>query len=804
MTATLPDWAPTLEPVLPLLLILAAAVVIVLLTAWTYAGSSAKSRKARYVLIGLRLLALLVAVLVIARPTWVFKEHLRRPGKLVVLLDSSRSMQVKDEEPEGTSRWLATLKEWTDLKDQIQVWEKDYQLRVIALAFDSIVREVKEDLQPEGLNTGLLTAVEQALEKHKPTDATQGEQLLGVIVLSDGRDNIGRPTVDALSAKLEGNRVKLHSIAMGRPGATDTLFDIAATNIVAPKLARVKDRIQVRGEIQANRAVNQELEAYLLIDGKPALQAEGDRVGQPVVTRIKPRKPSETIRVEFPACRLPDAAGDYRMSLFVKPLAGEASEANNESSTYVTLSKDGLSVLYFDKYRPWEPKFLQRALKGDDRISLEFSNAGAGSAAWRRDVRNAIQTRAYDVFIIGDVPASRFENQGEEGESILALMAKAVTERGAGLIMIGGYDSFADGGWDRTPLAEILPVKMDQRGQLEGAIGNQRDIKFKPSEEALTGQLYSFPLKLDSDPIKNREWWAKLPALDGGSKVGTLKVGAAKLVESERGEILLAAHNISKGRSAVLAVDTTWRWVKPGPSRGAPGGAPGIPAAQELSLSESTEAHLRFWRQLILWLGKQEVSGQGLTLELASRRVMAGKELSFTVQAREVTPGGVKDDPRPLEGAEYTVEVIRPNKDKEPISVAPLGDVDAKSRGIFWKTDEPGEYEVVASARYNGKEIGTAKARFMSVRDDSETLNQAANHTLLEQLSSASGGTFKLHGGLREIIEKISNDPANMEEKRTRFPEWQEPSNTRQGILFLLFVFFIIVEWVLRRVWGLV
>ena len=31
---------------------------------------------------------------------------------------------------------------------------------------------------------------------------------------------------------------------------------------------------------------------------------------------------------------------------------------------------------------------------------------------------------------------------------------------GAGLMMIGGYDSFGPGGWGNSPLAELLPVEM--------------------------------------------------------------------------------------------------------------------------------------------------------------------------------------------------------------------------------------------------------------------------------------------------------------------------------------------------------
>ncbi len=92
----------------------------------------------------------------------------------------------------------------------------------------------------------------------------------------------------------------------------------------------------------------------------------------------------------------------------------------------------------------------------------------------------------------------------------------------------------------------------------------------------------------------------------------------------------------------------------------------------------------------------------------------------------------------------------------------------------------------------------------MSTRDDSETLNQSANHLLMEQLASSTGGSFRLHGGLRDVIEKVANDPANMDEKRLRFPEWQEPSNSRQGVMFALFVLCIILEWILRRWHGMV
>src|SRR5207302_128345 len=51
-------------------------------------------------------------------------------------------------------------------------------------------------------------------------------------------------------------------------------------------------------------------------------------------------------------------------------LDGEVNEANNEMSTFVTVTKEGLSVLLVDKPRAWEPQLLCEALRKDARIRL--------------------------------------------------------------------------------------------------------------------------------------------------------------------------------------------------------------------------------------------------------------------------------------------------------------------------------------------------------------------------------------------------------------------------------------------------
>ncbi len=781
------EFVPTVEPVWPLLAISSAAALLIGITYWTYQGMRPAKGGKVWVLVLLRLLALGVACLALVRPTWVYREVVRQPVTLVVLVDGTKSMLVKDEL--ALSRFEALRRDIQAARDLIRELQEERGVQIVFYQFDTQLRELKLDEEPKGERSAVLSAAHDAYEHHKPFDSDKSTPLLGIILMSDGRDNVGKPPLETLVAKLARAPCPVYTIGFGHPGGSELQPDLIAQSIQAPGIARIKDRLGVKGAIQAQRFVHQEVEVWLLIDGKPAMQA--DDPTKPVLIRVKPENAMQLIPVELPECKLPDKPGEVKLSLRAKPMPGELTDTNNEVSTYVTLTKEGLSVLYLEgKYRPWEPKFLSKVLKDDERITLYidhlFHNQGPEANRERQRLREALDQTAYDVIILGDIPASRFD------ADLLARIEKKV-EAGTGFLMIGGHDSFGSGGWARTPIEKLLPVELNVQGQLEGPGGNQRDVKLVPTEEGLK----HFAMRLESNPARNAEWWNKLTPLDGGNILGRLKPGADVLAYSDKREILLAIQEIAKGRTAALAVDTTWRWRRPGPPRDPKdANKPGV-------LSEGAEAHLRFWRQLILWLARQEDAGKSVRLELDHRRLAAGKEQGITVSARELTPGGARDQAKPLKDAEFTVKVRDPKGNEVPVVVTPEA-AEGKSRGVFWKTEEPGEYEVEASAKHQGADLGTAKARFMTYRDDSELMNRAANHGLLKQLSDTTGGKHSLHGGLKDLLQEI--DPQSITETTAlhRIPNWQEPSLGPPLVLFVLFVGLISAEWLLRRWWGLI
>jgi uncharacterized membrane protein len=791
-----------------------------------YQGVTEAQGVRTWILLAVRLGALLCALFVVLSPTWAYKEIDPTPSRVVILIDASRSMETQDEAPRHT-RWEAAMRDLEEAKATITELQEKYNVTVIIRSFDSRLQAFTEKTLPAGEATAVYRALEDAYAEGRE-GLRPGERLQGIILMSDGRDNVGQPLRDPVINKFRRGACPVHSIGYGQPGGSELQQDLVMAYIDAPSTARVKDRLVVRGVLQAQRFQNRRIDVWLYLDDKPAMEnAHGGLEGKPVKITIEPKSVSENIPFEMPAFRLPDAAGDYRLMLKAVPPPGEKelTDQNNIVSTYISLTKEGLSVMYFDKRR-YESRFLSEALKNDERISVFRAylaeDGGADAEKWRQQVRETLLKSDIDVFIIGDIPASRFGNSTAP-DSILNIIYQKVQVGGKGLLMIGGHESFANGGWDKTPLAipaggrqvptftELLPVEMDERGMLEPQ-GVQREVKFMPRDQILQEEtaLGQFALRLDSDQRQNKEWWASLPPLSGGNRLGRRRGDATVLVElpdQADPHILLAVQKSGKGRGAALAVDTTWQWFRGGtPRRKEDEG-------KEMALSAAREAHLRFWRQLILWLAQQDATGSAIRLELAQRRLAFGKEQTITMQAREVTPGGAKDLQKPLKGAAFEVKVFRvdpasgkpdPKSEMNVDAITPLSGEDAKSQALFSKVPDSGEYLVQVKARHQGKDLGVATARFMVYRDDTELLNRSANHADLEAIATRTAGSFQLHGGLNNVLQKMREEHVTKVTRLVKYPDWDEPSYPLQTTVFMLFVICLSVEWVLRRMWGLV
>ncbi len=388
---------------------------------------------------------------------------------------------------------------------------------------------------------------------------------------------------------------------------------------------------------------------------------------------------------------------------------------------------------------------------------------------WPIDLTQTLRQTAYDVILIGDVDATAL---GPAGTRRIAELVK----RGAGLMMIGGLHTFGPGGYDNTPLADLLPVNMAQ-------IERQ---PFGPDQAIRHDVHISGPLKMvPSRPHfithlangdENLKAWAELPPLQGANRFLSVKSGqqAVRLAETQAGDPLLLARQYDGGRVLVFAADSTHRWWRYG----------------------FQDAHRRFWRQAMLWLAnKDELLRRDVWVRLPRRRFRPGEVVTLTAGARAEN-GDVLAD------AQLSATLQRDAGPPQPVRLAHEGD---DWTAELEPMEEPGEYVVRVNAELSGQAIGQSMARFTVQSLDLELADPAGNPdqlAMLARMTEDAGGRAVLPEQLPELLRDLLEKPPEMEievETKWRFGD----SVLETWPFFLVFVALLGCEWFLRKKWGL-
>jgi uncharacterized membrane protein len=744
-----PAWPWSLPRIgLPLLAVV--AVLLAGLTIATYRGAAPRRRVAA--VIALRLLALLLAVLTLARPAIAFREDLRVPSVLVFAIDGSASMATADE-VDAKSRWFTLQRILERAQPALDKLRNEHNVTVHLHRFAEDVSDYDSAGKPDGPRTDFGRMLHTLAERYGAE-----RSLRGLIVLSDGADNGTRFPALGEAAKWRSLGGPVQTFALGQPNTSSSQRDIAITSITPePSPVPVKAKLAVRGTLDAPGFEGARVRVRLFLDDKEANTKD--------VELLKTNGNEVTLTADAPA-----NPGEVKLTLKADPLPGEATTVNNEISTFLTVTKEGVSILYVDRLRD-ETKFIRYALAGDPRFRLTeaIRQTDDPPAAGENDFLQ-FDKQAYDVIILGDVSARRL------GADRVAKIAELVRDKGVGLLMTGGEESLG-GDWQRTAIADAMPVRMGTIRQVEG------QVQMQPTEAGL--RHYVLRLTDGADRKDNEAVWHRLPRLNGYTRLDQPKAGAVTLAETASDHApLMVAQNYGKGRTMALAVDTTWLWT-----------GLGFPTT-----TEGAEKHAKFWKQLVIYLAQQENQGGSVWVRPDARRLPAGSQFGFTVGLRGKS--GLD-----LPEGEFDVRVEGPGGLKEPIAVTRERD---GSRGVFWKTDKPGEYKIVVNGRgkdTDGSAItGEASARVLIYQDDTETLRQAADHDFLTKLAAAGGGKFHRADELPRFLESLATrSPAAGRQKAVYWPDWRAARTT--GFLPALFVAFVAVlgfEWGLRRYWGMV
>ncbi|TLD70750.1 VWA domain-containing protein [Phragmitibacter flavus] len=142
--------------------------------------------------------------------------------------------------------------------------------------------------------------------------------------------------------------------------------------------------------------------------------------------------------------RHPNTRNIYKYRAVLEGFAEDTMTANNEALAIVDV-RGRLRLLYVEG-DPSEGQFLMQAMEKEG-IQLELRGVESMPTSPQ-------DLSGYDGVILSDVPAHRL------GEGAMVAIRDYVDKLGGGFLMLGGPNSFGVGGYYRTPIEDVLPVRL--------------------------------------------------------------------------------------------------------------------------------------------------------------------------------------------------------------------------------------------------------------------------------------------------------------------------------------------------------
>jgi len=605
---------------------------------------------------------------------------------------------------------------------------------------------------PDGIETDFLPALE-AVAQSRGTDG----RATALVLVSDGVHNAESSPVETARA-LGAEGIPIYPVLVGdeRPPP-----DIAMAEIEAPRLVHYKDRVRGAVELRDGLTPGQPFRLSATCDGQTlwAQELSSEGMGQRRVTFDFPIEEMVSGRMS-PSDLNQRRAVAMTIEFRLDPPEEDAESRNNRRLYhFLAMTRENRVLLVDDRPR-WEWRYLrhlferdpawraQTLIRGPDGVLPRGGGQKEGFPPSREDLF------AYDLIILGDVPATAF--RAEEMDWIRDF----VGVRGGGLIVVDGprghLRGFAGG-----PLDPLFPVDLSTDEEPERVTGLRRTpagasmaaFDLGPAEEA-------------ADPA-----WKQLPPPRWMAAV-TARPGTETLVEGVSGSRSCPAivlRRFGAGRVLYLAFDETWRW----------------------RYRVEDRYHRRFWNQVALWMMEAPFAASNDFATLDADAFEYPADARVRVRARLRDAQG-----RPRTDATAWLDLYREGR---RVAVVPLV-ADSSGSGVYRAETEPLEVgEYAARLRVlNEPEPDPPLAVEFHVRSpgEKEWVALAADGRLMRQMAAVSGGRTlgeEEADSLLSVLEPLS---------RGRVIESDVVLWQTYGWLFLA-AGLLTIEWILRKWEGM-
>jgi uncharacterized membrane protein len=771
--------------------------IAILLVVYVY-RREARSARARVILGVCRAALLLLTIAMLNRPVVSLVQSRTEPSVLAVMIDDSVSMRVRDvvatqgAEPQArldaaisllSSQDQELLRKLAQLHElRLYTFDRDAQpLTVVPNIpadapvddqkplIDPAVAKTLAAIKPVGQNTQVLSSLKSVL-----TDL-QGQRVAGVVVITDGRETPTSPAADAMTA-VKAFGVKVYPLAVGSERAPNNV-ELQAVNVQDSvfKGDIVNVQVTLRGSgYEAGHAVQ-----LVLKDKKTGLPIVSDGRAVEATAVIQDDRPIDA-ELQFKSDQqFKDAKDVGTIDLVVEAVKqpGEIDEDDNIRNVQVSVLDAKISVLYVDGYPRWEYRYIKNEMIRDKTVDISCLLTSAdpsfvqeGDKRITRFPESIEELLQYDVVVFGDVDPRQFSDRQ------LQLVSDFVAKRGGGFGMVAG-PRYSPKAYRNTAIEPILPVNIT-RLPPEDSATITAGFRLVTTKEGDASTIFRF----FPDRERNKRFLtSEIQQLFWYQRGVTTKAGVGEVYAEHPSDIgsdgrkapLLVLGRFGSGRTLFSGFDDSWRW--------------------RFYTGESVFD--TYWVQQLRYLARSKKLGQR-RVTLASDRPTYELGDQVRLQMRVVDPTLLQQLPDQIR-VDVMVESDNggsPSLARQETLMRQEGQVDLYLASFT--ADRVGKFAVKLPPIASG--IDTIQVPFEVVTPRLELSQPQVNRAGLTALATETDGQLVELASAREKLPLLIPSAAKVFPVVSGQPLWDAP------LAMALFVGLITVEWVVRKLQGMV
>jgi uncharacterized membrane protein len=726
----------------------AAALVVVALLVFAWRRSAGLTTRQRAALVALRGLALVLLGVCLLRPVAIVPSTRVSDAVVPILVDASRSMRLADAgSPDARATRFDAAKSVVADK-LLPVLDPSFVVEVLAFG-DTVGPYTPGRTIPDGRASDLRGVLADVRERYR------GQRIAGIVLVSDGAETSSGPPA------AQGETVPVFTVGVGQ--ATPPR-DREVLSVTAGEATLTDSVVDLTASVAARGFGGAPVELRVLENGRAVH-----------VRRVSPPDDGTPLRAQFRVSPRQDAASVYVVEL--QASEGELTTENNRASVLVRPPGRPRRILLVEGAPGFEHSFIKRAWQQDRGLEIDSivrkgrnerdeetyyvqANPSRAKALAAGYPTTRVELFAYDAIVLANVEADLLTREQ------LGLTIDFVAERGGGLLMLGSR-SLASAGLMKTPLEELMPVEFSDRVG-RAALGGSGAARL--NRVALTAEGQRHPvMQLGAAAEDSAAQWAEMPPLGSTTALGAGKPGASVLAVTVGAggnpRPLVAVQRYGHGRSMVFAGEASWRW--------------------RMMLPSSNRTFERFWRQSGRWLAVQAPD----PVSVSATSVPVGSRTDIVVDVR---------DPafRPISDATVRLRVTTPSGGTSEPALVPDTTVAGRFVGR-WPAEQAGLVRLDVEARRGPELVGLARDWALVGGSDRELADPRRNDEVLDRLARETGGARVEPANatrLRDLLAAAAAAGAHPPEEREL---WHSTP------VFLVLLALLVLEWALRRRWGL-